>query len=370
MNNPIPSALRSHLLMLIIVGVILVGLAVVLNPQPQIVTMPELYNELDFMDFDDPLQTAQLQDMLEIFYGPKSDSLFQSLARFHAKRLDYLLENKSPVQPFSFSGLWRIFKMYINFIIIYLIVMALTWYGAQTLASWWFIRKQQQRAPFLVRLSKAWTHLLRQRSWLNAGRALRPLLRILAKGLVQLILNGLLFAPAYVIAYSLKSEVDTDSLLFLIILGVISNGLLITYANKFFILLVTESRKGYVLTARVKNLHNSYFSGRGGIRKKALFSWRKQFRGHEFQQIFENAADQYRQTIREQASFAISGLVIIEMALNIHGQFNYELLQQLLYHNYHYVLIMVFGIYLLVKITDMAVEYRSLQLRRKMETGN
>jgi len=81
-----------------------------------------------------------------------------------------------------------------------------------------------------------------------------------------------------------------------------------------------------------------------------------------------NARLQYLDTIKEQASFVISGLVIIEMALNIHGQFTYELMQQLLYRNYHYVLLMVLGIFVLVKLTEISVDYIKFRQLKKMDS--
>jgi len=57
-----------------------------------------------------------------------------------------------------------------------------------------------------------------------------------------------LFSPAYVIAYAIRTEFNTDTIIFMALLGVVSNGLLVTYANKFYAFLVAESRKGYVET--------------------------------------------------------------------------------------------------------------------------
>ena len=147
--------------------------------------------------------------------------------------------------------------------------------------------------------------------------------------------------------FSIKRPVTT----IMIILGVISNGLLITYAQKFYTFLVTESRKGYVQTAIVKNLTTSYF--KDGIPLKSIFSIKKFFPGHVFQHIFLNARFQYFGDLKEQASFLITGLIIIEMALNIQNHLGYELLQNLLYKNYLYVLLIILGIFLVVKFTEI-----------------
>jgi hypothetical protein len=165
----------------------------------------------------------------------------------------------------------------------------------------------------------------------------------------------ILFSPAYVIAYSLKTNFDTDSTLFMILLGIISNGLLITYTNKFYTFLKAESQKGYVETAVVKNLVNDYsFSA---IQFASIFKIKKRFPEHVFSHIFINARHQYLTTLKEQAAFLISGLIIIEMALNIQNHLSYELLQNLLYENYFVVLIILFAIYLTVKTTEIFVDY-------------
>ena len=174
-----------------------------------------------------------------------------------------------------------------------------------------------------------------------------------AKGLVYLVL----FSPAYVIAYSFKGTFDTDSSLFMIVLGVVSNGLLITYANKFFTLLVHEGRKGYVETALVKNLGASFsFRRPDGIRLRSVFALHKRFPGHILNHIYINARHQYIPTMKEHASFLITGLIIIEMALNIQGHLSYELLQQVLYRHYDVAIVIIVGIFLVVKATEILVD--------------
>ncbi len=121
---------------------------------------------------------------------------------------------------------------------------------------------KQNRASYLAEFLQSY----------ESGRSVSPrmhpsicmLLSLVAKALLKGMAYAVLFAPAYVIAYSIKSSIDTDSFIFMIILGVISNGLLVNYANKFFTFLVAESRKGYVETAIVKNLSDSYAWGTPG----------------------------------------------------------------------------------------------------------
>jgi ABC-type dipeptide/oligopeptide/nickel transport system permease component len=93
-----------------------------------------------------------------------------------------------------------------------------------------------------------------------------------------------------------------------------------------------------------------------GIRLRKLIGFRKRFPGHVLDQILHNARHQYRSTLKEQASFVITGLVIIEMALNIQGHLCYELMQSLLFKNYDAVLGIMFVIFCAVKITDLVVD--------------
>jgi hypothetical protein len=175
---------------------------------------------------------------------------------------------------------------------------------------------------------------------------------------VAAIAHLVLFSPAYVIAYSIRTEFSTDTLPFMILLGVVSNGLLVTYANKFYTFLVAESRKGYVETALAKNLHGSYDRhAPDGISLRAILRPGKRFGGHVFEHIFRNARYQYLATIKEQASFLITGLIIIEMALNIHGHLSYEMLRQMLYRNYAIVIAIVLGIFYAVKLTEIVTDW-------------
>ncbi len=350
--------IRGHLLSLILVSILMITAALAINPQEQTIQPPELYSELTFVDFNNSFQRTLLLDLLRLYRpAANNDTLYEALLRYSKMEAQMFSSVNRNRTQFTSIKLTRIFMMYLNFIIIYFLVLLLTYYGVQTLALVMFIRKQQRRPPFLKRLFNQMQNLTRSSGAENRVRAFIPLAKTLAKGIVMSVLYTALFSPAYVTAYTIKSDFNTNSEVFLILLAVVSNGLLITYANKFFTLLIAESRKGYVLTARVKNLKDGWLPNEAdGISYKSVFALRKNFDGHILQHIFINARLQYFETIKEQASFLISGLVIIEMALNIHGHFTYELMQQVLYKNYHYALLMSLGIYILVKATDIFAE--------------
>ncbi len=69
-----------------------------------------------------------------------------------------------------------------------------------------------------------------------------------------------------------------------------------------------------------------------------------------------NARYQFLTTLKEHASFLITGLIIIEMALNIQGHLGYELMQNILYKQYDVVLSIILGMFLLVKSTEIVVD--------------
>jgi hypothetical protein len=312
------------------------------------------FGDLSFINFNSRFDLALLRDAIGIYYPGRADlndSAYKAIVKHRQREFAEKLQSTRVAERLSWKRAAGILGMYARFLLIYALVMALTYYGVQTTAVFRFVYKKRcAAAPAL-----------------STGRTIR-------RWLVSLLAGGgvfLLFCPAYVIAYSIRTEFNTDTALFLILLGVISNGVLITYANKFYAFLTAEARKGYVATAMVKNLSAGYrFHGRDGITPASIFAPVKKFGGHVFDHIFRNARSQYLSTIKEQASFVITGLVIIEMALNIHGYLNYEMLRQLLYRNYSIVVLIMLLIFYTVKMTEMFADYLVYRENLKYENKN
>jgi hypothetical protein len=304
-----------------------------------------------FADLSNPFQKALFSDAMNIFYPgqfDKNKAEVSHLADAQEKALRDKLENSSEKEGLTLGTWTRILGMYVKFIIVYVLVMLLTYYGVQTLGAWRFCRKkghdEQGGSSFPTMVLKA------------------------LKKAALFIVMFILFCPAYVIAYSLRTELNTDTVFFMIVLCVISNGLLMVYSNKFFAFLTAESRKGYVETALAKNLKSSYSQRTpDGVSYRALIAPIKRFNGHVFDAIFRNARGQYLSTIKEQASFLISGMIITEMALNLHGYLSYELLRQMLYGNAAIVIVMILGIYYLVKATEIFTDFLVYREERKYE---
>lgn len=321
----------------------------------------EPYLNMDFLDLDNPLHRSLLKETLNIYYpneNAKHDSLLRAIQKYRTAQASKIAHKVNPNAGLTWRKFWQLTGMYFKFILAYLVVMFLTYYGVQTLAILRYVRMRQNKTSYLADLVSFIRHSSFPRDVKQAakylGHSLMLLLKAMAKGVFYLIL----FSPAYVIAYSFRTGFDTDTFFFMVLLGVISNGLLITYAQKFYTFLVAESRKGYVQTAVVKGLDFNYSQkAPDGISYRKIFRLRKRFPGHVFQHIFLNARYQYISTIKEQASFLISGLIIIEMALNIHGHLCYEMLQNILYKQFDVVLAIILGIFWVVKATEMAVDY-------------
>jgi hypothetical protein len=327
----------------------------------------EPYLRLDSIDFGDPLHRTLFKETLDIFYPDRragNDSLVRALENFRQDQFTReTYKTGGAERGFSFGKLLTLGPMYGQFVLIFLIVMVLSYHGAQSLAILRFVRLKQHRASPLVQL---YEHIRTRKTrdlsfYLNI-----PVL--LLKAFLKAVVYATLFAPAYVIAYSIKSGFDTDSYLFMIVLGVVSNGFLITYTNKFYTFLVAESRKGYVQTALVKNLAASYaWATPDGVPYRAVLQPKSLFPSHVFRHIYLNARFQHLLSLKEQASFLITGLIIIEMALNIQGHLGYELLQNILYKQYDVVAAIVVGIFLIVKISEISVDIWFYRESRKYE---
>ena len=307
----------------------------------------------DIINFKDSLEVTIFEETLEIFKPSSPDHKDSLVAALRALQQKHLEQLARPHDSFVFtaSSVKKISLMYLNFICTYLLIILLTYYGVQYLALYRFIKYKQNRSSYIEILIR------------GGFRPVIPSLILAFKAIIKGLIYLILFSPGYVVAYALKTRIDTDSWFFMLILATFTNGLLVLYAQKFFTFLIHEDRKGYVQTARVKNLSESYsklsFT-------RSLLHLDKSFKDHVLGHIFLNARYQYLSTINEQASFLITGLVIIEMALNVQNHFSYELLQHLLYKNNLIALLMVFAIFFLVKLTEITTDYMRYMAKKRI----
>jgi hypothetical protein len=341
------SRLIEHLLSILFITILMLGaLWFVSGRQARIEERKQakvqLLLDAPVTKINDSFERALLGDCMDLFYPGRHDTntvLIGELLRLREDEFNKTMQSSYQSKHLNASTLFDIARMYVKFLIVYLIVMVLTFYGVQTLGSLRFILRQREQQRIV------------------AGEAGPPWPLRALKAMAKTAAYMVLFSPAYVIAYSIRTEFNTDSAFFMVLLGVISNGLLVMYTNKFYAFLSAESRKGYVENALVKNLRSMYsLSAPDGIALRSVLLPAKRFPGHVFDHIFRNAQFQYLATIKEQASFLITGLIIIEMALNIHGHLTYELLRQLLYKNYPIVISIMLAIFYTVKLTEVATD--------------
>ncbi len=339
----------EHILSLIFVTAVLVGVMYLFSNKNQSDENSALDNSIyspDFINFDVPFEKALLKDVLNVYYPDQVDENSRKVdeaAQLQNQQFLDNIKNSTRRQTLDSRNVFRILVMYLKFIFVYLVVMTFTYYAVLTAGCWRFIRKEAEKEEYINGINNSF------------GLYKWPL--AIGRKFIKTLIHMILFSPAFVIAYSMKTELNTDSIPFMILLGVISNGLLIIYTNKFYAFLVSESRKGYVDTAVVKNMDNSYlFNQTSGIQLKALFKPVKDFDGHVFNHIFKNAVIQYSSTLKEQAAFLITGLIIIEMALNIHGYLNYEMLKQILYGNTTIVVFIILLLFYTAKLTEVVAD--------------
>lgn len=319
------------------------------------------YLNLRDIDFGDPVDRAILRETLGLFYpglNGRNDSLLLAIDDLRQRQFsDPALKSGNQLQGLTPEKIGAISIMYLQFLAVYIGVLVVLYFAAQRIGVYSFIKMKQRRESYVAQFLEEFRlfHDLHGRH--GRWESLRAMALLLLKAAGKGILLSILFAPAYVIAYAMKTTLDTSSLVFMAALGIISNGVLIQTANRFFTLLVAESHKGYVQTAVVKGLHNSYeWNKPDGIPRRSLLTFRKGPESHIFQHIFLNARFQFIPTLKEHASFLVTGLIIIEMALNIQGHLCYELLQQILFRQYDVACAIVFAIFVTVKGTEVFVD--------------
>jgi hypothetical protein len=328
------------------------------------------YLDISKIDFGDPLDRALFRESLDIYYNgqtQRNDSVLAAIDDLRLRQFsdpDYKTGENLDGLTWNMAG--KLSGMFMQFIVVYAVVLVIIYLLGQRIAVYRFIKMKQHRESYLTHalelINNAHISQIGSLSWSGVGKLGLLFVKAFVKGMFLM----LLFSPAYVIAYAVKTTIDTSSILFMILLGIISNGVLIHTANKFFTFLAGESRKGYVQTAVVKNLHASYeWNTTEGIPLRTLLNIKHGFRNHVFQPIFLNAHFQFIPALKEHASFLITGLIIIEMALNIQGHFCYELLQQILYRQYDIAAVIIFGIFLTVKATEIIIDIWEHKEKRK-----
>ena len=365
--RPLAAVILEHCSAVLVVGLVLVAVAGAIRTgraaaAPPVDPRIARYLAIDSLDWGDPLDRALLRDALAAL-GTGSRRTVDSLIRAAddarlAAFSDPSRKLGGAPEELDAHAVAELIPMVAAFLVVYFAVVVLTYFAARAFAVWKFIAWKRGGDSALRR----YVAVIEAKGPRGVLTGADHLVAALARGVLALVL----FSPAYVIAYALRTSLDTESLFFLVPLAVVSNGVLINQANHLFTLLVAESRKGYVETAVVKGVGASWqWHVPGGLRRRVLLVASAGARGHVFRDIYRNARLQYIPSLKEYAAFVVTGIVIIEMALNISGHLCYALLRHILYHEYDIAIAIVFVIFVTVKLTEMLVDiWHALELRR------
>jgi len=319
------------------------------------------YVSLDSVDFANAYHRELFRETARVFYADREnmgDSLLASIDSYRTERFTRAEFKSGVSRTLTAADLLRLGSMYVQFILVFLVALILTAFGGRALAIFRFVSAKQGVGTTGVRIVRM---LLRARE----GSPLRFLLAV-AFLIVSVAGAFVLYSPAYVVAYALKGRLDISSMVFLLLLAALTNGALVNYASRYGLLLNAAGREGFVDTAVAKNLSTLWAWGvPGGVPYGALLSPRRSAPDHVFRHIALQSEFQHRASLKEHAAFLITGLIIIEMALNIQGHLGYELLQNILYRRYDIVATILFGMFALVKFTALVIDIRSGRVERK-----
>jgi len=366
-HRSLRSILLDHLLSVVVVGVALLALSFLVRTKPggsphRFGKEIEAYLNIDSVDWSLPLDRALFRDAYRQFHGASEQAVDSVMNAIEDARLADFTDPTRKVgggpRALTLSAAIELVPMYAAFVAVFFTVLLITYFLARAAAVWKFVLWKQRRSSYLRRYFVA----------LEYGGVKNAILRadLLAKAAAKGFASIVLFSPAYVIAYSLRTSLDTENIFFLVLLAIISNGVLINFANRLYTLMVAESRKGYVDTALVKGVSSGFrWDAKDGLRRSVLLAPVRRSAGHVFREIYRNARLQFIPSTKEHITFIVTGLVIIEMALNIKGHLCYALLQHILYKEFDIAIAIVFGIYLVVKLTEAGVDaWHAIELRK------
>ncbi len=320
------------------------------------------YLVMDSVDLSSARDRELFLETAEVYFPEhpgRGDSLLSAIDAYRVERFTREEYKSGAAKGLTAEELGRLGHMAVQFLLVYAVALGLTITVGRSLAVYWFVRaKQGKDALFARTIAFYTTPALTE----PPGPTWERLVCMFGSFLASCVL----FSPAYVVAYALKGTLDTSSVVFLIGLAVVTNGSLVGYSTRFLLALHAENRQGYVDTARVKNLDTFWdWDVPGGIPREVLWRPASAARSHIFNQIYRRAAFSQFPSLKEHGSFLVTGLIIIEMALNIQGHLGYDLLQHMLYRHYDIAGTIMFGMFLLVKATEVAVDLRMTVLERR-----
>ncbi len=346
--------LRSHLVSIVLIAGILISLIVYFNTGSlALAEAPPIAKKLaeipDF-DFNDPLKVEILLETVERFSGSaaEKEKWRREIEEYRVKYFTNKYFKAGAKKPGMTTAVAEsLFPKYLKFLFLYVFTLILIFYIVKTAGLIKFVKSRQNKK------------MAEKDNFIT--KSVITLKKLFSTGVILI-----LFSPVYVLAYSLKGTITSDNYILFVLLLLLGNGITITFVNKFYHYLVSESQKGYILCARVKNLNEDFNT----ITVKDIISLvvkgkSESLKEHIADDIYRNASVSFNLVIKELISFLITGIIITEMALNIQGHLCYEMMQRVLSKEYDVVLFIVLLIFLTLKISEIITDMAALRSLRK-----
>ena len=324
------------------------------------------YLSIDSLDFTRPMHREMFREAVLEFYPSdpgRGDSLLSAIESYQLDQLTKREHKAGASIVMTMDDVRRLLFMFMKFVVLFLATFVLTTLGGRTIAVYRYVLIRQRRdAPF----SRLVARLIGFPERFKGGRYVKSLLIAMAGGVAMF----LAFSPAYVVAYAMKGRLEAGSILVLIPLAAMTNGVMMQYAARYLEQLVAAGQSGFVETALAKNLaHDWNWNTPSGLPRGILWKPLSTARGHVFHHIYLQAWYQNLPSLKEHASVLLTALIITEMAVNVQGHLGYLLLQNVLYRRYDMMATIMFLMFLTVKGIEVVTDLRVDRLHRRYANG-
>jgi hypothetical protein len=314
------------------------------------------YPEFSTLNVTDSLDIAILHTSVRDFF-PASEvkSVIETVFADQQKRQTAFGRQ---FRALNWHEFYTVLKQAILFASLFFFSFFLLGFMAERLAVYAFFFKKKKRRYSYRQLA------LKVRDKKNKQAYLILISRLFLSALLGWTKTLLLFTPAFILAYMFKAEFDAFTLFSYLILVVFSNGTLIVLKERFLALFQSEAKRGYLETAKVKQLKIPF------IKRITLYSFLRRFQRLVWQEsaflhLYLNAKKQIIESSKTFALFLMSVMIVVEMALNAQGFFGYELLRALFQGNSHLVCLQLLFIYIFLIATDLFTEKRFAHLEAR-----
>jgi hypothetical protein len=363
--------IKSHLISLAVFAVIFLLLIFVSEKSKEQNPYSEIKKLLAIAELNEgnELDEAVFTDGIRAYYNSSPEKADSILNEYNAYK-NYLLTSReskanTDVRTLSTEVALKLTGKALVFLFYFTVIALLLFYLSESFALLKFKLEMQK----VNKINKDIYELIREHK--EERRAIRsfPLKKMLmlifaAFGKVAAYL--ILFSPVYLVGYVFKFNYENITFIAYVLLAVFTNGVLVTSTNKFYRLLESEKTKGYVETAKIKGV-KAGFGKRDGVSLLRIFLPVKYFGEHILTPIYKTAHLQYLSEFKEIARFQITGMIIVELALNFQNGIFYELLQSLLRKEYGILFFSLLLVFIVVKLVDIVSDYFFIKENRKYE---